>query len=253
VAGRVSRRRGIAFLCCVDDEARFERLQESLALLERPASVELGVFAERGATSLASAYNRLLDAASEWRYKAYVHQDVLVLNHDLIHDVLRIFRRPSIGLVGAAGCRYLPESCVWWDGSGVLGRVVHLEGETGEILELEQPAGLYEPVEAVDGLCLITQHDLPWDESIGGFHLYDVAQSTRFILAGYDVVVPRQREPWFAHEHEELDSKGQAEFLAARDAFRARYDERRRRFARSPVRRRLRRLTTAARVSLRRA
>jgi hypothetical protein len=249
----MSPQRGIAFLCCVNDETRFRRLQQSLAALECPPSLEIGVFSERDAPSLPAAYNRLIAASAGWRYKAYVHQDVVVLNRNLIADVLRLFRRPSIALVGAAGCKHLPESCVWWDGSGVFGRVVHFGGETREVLELEQPVGQYETVEAVDGLCMITQHDLPWDESIGGFHFYDVTQSTRFVLAGYEVVVPHQREPWFGHEHQEPNGGARAEFFAARDAFRARYDAPRAHFARSRIRRRARRLTTAVRASIRRS
>ena len=161
-------------------------------------------------------------SAAAWRYKAYVHQDVVILNRNLVHDVLRLFRRRTLALVGAAGCRYLPESYVWWDGSGVLGRVVEYDDGTERLLDLEQPEGEYELVEAVDGLCLITQHDLPWDEAIEGFHFYDVAQSTRYVLAGYELAVPRQDEPWFGHDFKPWDEERTAEFYAARDAFRRR-------------------------------
>ncbi len=213
-----------AFLTCVRDDALYARLVASIDELERPKGVEIGVFSEREEHSLAAAYNRLQTAAAGWPYKAYVHDDVVILNRSLLVDVLRLFRRRRTALVGAAGCRYLPESCIWWDGSGVLGRVVHLVDGRREAFELEQPAGEFEPVEAVDGLCLITQRDLPWDEEIPGFHFYDAAQSARYRLAGYDAVVPRQDEPWFAHEH--VPGPPSAEYLAARDAFRARYGAR---------------------------
>jgi Glycosyltransferase like family len=211
-----------AFLTCVRDDARYERLRSSIDELARPRGVEVGLFREREEQSLAAAYNRLQAAAAGWRYKAYVHDDVVILNRSLIDHVLRIFRRRRIGLVGAAGCRYLPESCIWWDGSGVLGRVVHLVGDEREPFDLEQPTGKYERVEALDGLCLITQHDLAWDEEISGFHFYDVAQSIRYRLAGYDAVVPRQDEPWFAHDH--VLGAPSPEYFAARDEFRRRYD-----------------------------
>jgi hypothetical protein len=243
----MSRRRGLAFLCCATDDAKLERLRGSIEALERPAGFDVELFVERGATSLTSAYNRLLRAAGAWRYKAYVHQDVVILNRRLVHDVLRLFRHPRIALIGAAGCRYLPESCVWWDGSGVLGRVVEYRDGTERLLELEQPEGEYQAVEAVDGLCLITQHDLPWDEGIEGFHFYDVAQATRFVLAGFDVVVPRQPEPWFAHEETARDEATWQAYYAARDVFRSRYGEARARFARERVRRRARRAAALVR------
>jgi hypothetical protein len=212
-----------AFLTCVRDDALYRRLRTSIEALVLPDDVEGGVFTEREECSLAAAYNRLQAAAAGWRYKAYVHDDVVILNRNLLEDVSRIFRRRRVALVGAAGCRYLPESGIWWNGSGVVGRVVHLVEGRREPLDLEQPAGEYERVEAVDGLCLITQRDLAWDEKIPGFHFYDVAQSIRYRFAGYEVVVPRQDEPWFAHEH--IPGPPSPEYLAARDLFRDRYDE----------------------------
>jgi hypothetical protein len=237
---------GFAFLTCVADQWRFERLLRSIEELAVPGGVELRVFFARGATSLSVAYNRLQAAAAGWRYKAYVHDDIVVLNHALLGDLLRLFRNRRIGLVGAAGCRYLPESCLWWDGSGVFGRVLELSDD--RVLELEQPARAYERVEAVDGIFQVTQHDLPWDEAIPGFHFYDIAQSTQYMLAGYDVVVPHQDEPWVGHDWAARRRISEsAEYLAAREVFRARYGDRRARLARSPIRRRLRRLTAGLR------
>jgi len=238
------RRSGLAFLCCADDDQKLARLRRSIDALELPQGFETELYVERGVASLTSGYNRLLAASAEWRYKAYVHQDVVILNRNLVDDVLRLFRRRTLALVGAAGCRYLPESYVWWDGSGVLGRVVEYDDGTERLLDLEQPEGEYELVEAVDGLCLITQHDLPWDEAIEGFHFYDVAQSTRYVLAGYELAVPRQDEPWFGHDFKPWDEERTVEFYAARDAFRERYDDRRTRFVRSRIRRRARRVVT---------
>ena len=248
MGAEMRRRRGLAFLCCVTDEEKLARLCASIDALVRPEGVEIGVFSERDVSSLPASYNRLRRTAGDWRYKAYVHQDVVVLNRELVPDVLHLFETPTIGLIGAAGCKYLPESCVWWDGSGVFGHVLELDGGVERPLEFEPVAGDYELVEAVDGLCLITQYDLPWDEGVAPFHFYDVAQATRFVLAGYDVVVPRQPTPWFAHDTTELDERARERFNEARDAFRARYGPRRERFARNRLRRRGRRLATKLRT-----
>ena len=35
-----------------------------------------------------------------WRYKAYVHQDVVILNRNLVDDVLRLFRRRTLAVHG---------------------------------------------------------------------------------------------------------------------------------------------------------
>jgi glycosyl transferase family 2 len=229
---------GFAFLCCVSDEDKLHRLRESISALDRPPRIDVELFVETAVGNLAAGYNALMRRTATWRYKAYIHQDVVILNRSLLIDALRLFRRRGIAMIGPAGCRYLPPSCVWWDGSGIVGRVLVLGRDGDRLLEFEQPREDCAAVEAADGLCLITQCDLPWDEEMPGFHFYDVAQCARFTLDGYDVVVPRQAEPWFAHEETVRDEVGWREYYAARDVFRARYGERRLRFARARFRRR---------------
>jgi hypothetical protein len=242
---RLRRSRGVAFLCCADDDEKLDRLGASIDELERPAGVDVAVRVVRGQTSLARGYNLLLAQAAPWRVKVYVHQDVVVL----IRDLLRLFNRRVVGLVGVAGVKYLPPSCVWWDGSGLYGGVLEARPEGPFRLEFEQPAGDYEPVEAVDGLCLATQHDLAWDEAIPGFHFYDVAQSARFRLSGCEVVVPRQAEPWFVHDYRPRDDPASREaYFRSRDAFRERYARVRERHARSRWLRYSKRLAVAAGV-----
>jgi len=131
---------GFAFCCCVTDDVRLAALRRSIDALERPPEVEIGFFEVRDQPSLASAYNRLLEAARGWRYKAYVHQDVEILNRTLVADALRIFSRRRVAMIGAAGARWLPDSLVWWDGSGVFGHVLERHGD-GEVrpLRLEEP------------------------------------------------------------------------------------------------------------------
>jgi len=243
---------GLAFCCCVDDDAKLERLEESIRALEPVAGVDVAMFTIRGESSLARAYNRLLRDAAGWRYKVYVHQDVVLLNRRLIADLVRLFRRRTIGLVGLAGCRFLPPSYVWWNGSGLYGRVFEDRGDGPQLLDFGDPPGDCAPAECVDGLFLATQYDLPWDERIPGFHFYDVAQSTRFLLRGYEVVVARQGEPWVRHDMGVRDKAHLPAYAAAQEAFAALYGRRRDRFVRSRVRRRARRLATRALVALRR-
>ena len=245
------RRNGVAFLSCVDDDRKVERLESSIRALEPLEGIDVGMFTVRGEASLARAYNRLLRDAADWRYKVYVHQDVVLLNRRLVEDLVRLFRHRTIGLVGVAGCRFLPPSGVWWNGSGLYGRVVEDRGSGPQLLDFGDPPDEYAPAECVDGLFLATQYDLPWDERIPGFHFYDVAQSTRFLLDGYEVVVPRQGEAWVRHDMGVRDQAHLPAYAAAQDTFLALYGRRRDRFVRSRVRRRARRLATRAIVSWR--
>jgi glycosyl transferase family 2 len=245
-------RQGVAFLCCFDDPLKVERLERSIAALEPHEGTEVGLFTARGEGSIARTYNRLLREAADWRYKVYVHQDVILLNRRIVADLLRLFRHRTIGLVGVAGCRFLPSSYVWWNGSGLTGRVVEDRGGGPKLLDFGDPSHEYGLAECVDGLFLATQYDLLWDERIPGFHFYDVAQSTRFLLRGYKVVVARQGEPWLRHDIGVRDDSHLPAYETARETFAALYGHRRDRFVRSRVLRRARRLATGALVSVRR-
>jgi Glycosyltransferase like family len=243
-------RQAVAFLCCSDDESKLARLEGSIHALEPHPGTDVGLFAVHERESIGRAYNRLLDQAAGWRYKVYVHQDVVLLNRGLVADLLRLFRHRALALVGVAGVRFLPPSYVWWNGSGLYGRVLEDHGRGPELRDFGDPDGDYARVECVDGLFLATQYDLPWDERIPGFHFYDVAQSTRFLLRGYDVGVARQHDAWVRHDIGERDDRPSPAYESSRLAFAQIYGSRRDRFVRSRVRRRARRLSTRARLAL---
>jgi hypothetical protein len=57
-------------------------------------------------------------------------------------------------------------------------------------------------VEALDGLLLATQTDIPWREDLfDGWDFYDISQCFEMIRHGYRVVVPYQDEPWCYHDN----------------------------------------------------
>ena len=57
------------------------------------------------------------------------------------------------------------------------------------------------PVEAIDGLLMATQYDIPWREDIfKEFDFYDASQSMEFIRKGYKVVVPIMHKPICVHD-----------------------------------------------------
>ena len=56
-------------------------------------------------------------------------------------------------------------------------------------------------MEALDGLLMATQYDVPWREDLfTKWDFYDISQSQEFLRAGYKVVVPNQEEPWCIHD-----------------------------------------------------
>lgn len=190
----------VAFISCVSDE---EWYSESL-LYQKQLKIPEGMSAEFipvvGAPSMCAGYNTGM-AKSDAKYKIYLHQDVLTVNKNLIEDILRIFRDESIGLIGVIGARSLPATGVWWDSLRVVGRVLHAcEPESiMESVNQDEEKRLSE-VEAVDGLLMMTQYDIPWREDIfTDWHLYDTSQCKEFARAGLRTVVPYQEEFWAIH------------------------------------------------------
>jgi len=191
----------IAFITCVNSEDWYSECRLYLEHLELPEGFAAEYLPIRGAASMCAGYNqgqRMSDA----KYKVYLHQDTLVVNKWLVRDLLDLFSDASIGLVGVIGCRSLPKSGVWWDGLRTYGRVLHAcEPESVVDSHCKEPEGKFQELEAVDGLFIATQYDIPWREDIlTGWHMYDTAMCMEMRRAGYKVVVPNQEQDfWCIH------------------------------------------------------
>ena len=193
--------RKICFITCVSQEELYEEALLYLKHLQLPEGMQAEYIGIRGAASMAAGYNAGMRQSAA-KYKVYLHQDTLVVNKSFVADLLSIFEDPSIGALGVIGCRSLPRSGVWWDGLRTYGRVLHAcEPESVVDSRCKEPEGAYMEVEAVDGLLIATQVDLPWREDLfTGWHLYDTSQCREMARHGYKVVVPNQEADfWCIH------------------------------------------------------
>lgn len=191
----------IAFITCVNSEDWYSECRLYLESLNIPEGMTAEFIPVHGAASMCAGYNRGMNM-SDARYKVYLHQDTLVVNKNLVQDLLSIFADETIGAVGVIGCRSLPRSGVWWDGLRTYGRVLHAcEPESVVDSHCREPEGAYQEVEAVDGLFIATQYDVPWREDIfTGWHLYDTSICKEMQRRGYKVVVPNQEQDfWCIH------------------------------------------------------
>ena len=87
-----------------------------------------------------------------------------------------------------------------WNGPRIGKLYFNMIYQSGEsvIGEIE---GKYQEVEAIDGLLMATQYDVPWREDLfDKWDFYDISQSAEFLKAGYKVVVPNQTHPWCIHD-----------------------------------------------------
>lgn len=170
--------------------------------LKVPTGCQIEVIPIWNATSMASGYNMGMKK-TDAKYKVYLHQDCFILNENFLHDMTKVFEDASVGMMGVIGTKRLSASGIWWNElDNVRGSVFLYDmsdnGEPDNILAIgDRP---YTEVEALDGIILATQYDLPWREALfDGWHFYDISQCQEFRKRGLKVVVPYQEDPWVIH------------------------------------------------------
>ncbi len=142
--------------------------------------------------TIAQAYNK---GANEAKYDClvFVHEDVEFLTKDWGCALMDILKKKSIGAVGVAGSTYLNERGVWAEVGVpfVKGRLVHRDGGRLFVSTYSEEKR-DEKVVVLDGCFLACRKEVakevPFDETMDGFHFYDVDWSLR-IVQKYDVLV----------------------------------------------------------------
>lgn len=190
----------IAFIICVNNELYFEECKYYIERLEVPAGYDIDVIGIWEADSMCAAYN-LGMRSSDAKYKVYMHQDVFIRDSRFLEKTLRIFKEhPKTGMIGMAGGIGIPENGVVYSSWNV-GKVDCREPDLSYVLLCGPNQTKDQTVDAVDGLLMMTQYDLPWREDLfSDFDFYDVSQAFEFRRAGYEIVVPYQEEPWVVHD-----------------------------------------------------
>jgi hypothetical protein len=154
------------------------------------------------AASMAAGYNRGMHR-SDAKYKIYLHQDVFIVHQRFLYELLRLFEKQEIGMIGMIGSPKLPQNAVMWGGRERVGKIYGYKNNILHATEFVpgEINGAYCEVEAVDGLLIATQYDVEWREDLfDGWDFYDISQSAEFRKRGYLIVVPNQKEPWCLHD-----------------------------------------------------
>lgn len=188
----------VCFVICSSDPLYTEECLHYIYHLNVPEGYQIEVLTVEGAKSMAAGYNEAMQSSGA-KYKVYLHQDTFIINRDFIRDFIGVFQKDEqIGMIGMIGSPELPDSGVMWEGRRC--GAVYLPGYLRD--NLFRPGGTeLTEVEAIDGLLMITQYDIPWREDIfDKWDFYDCSQSQEFIRRGYKVVVPALDEPWCMHD-----------------------------------------------------
>lgn len=199
---RLLKNNKVCFIACVNDEFFYEESVLYIKYLHVPAGMQVDLLAVRGAESMAAGYQAAMEA-SDAKYKIYIHQDVFIVNPNLLSDIINVFcNHPEIGLLGTAGTVTLDmNNPVWWENSTRCGKAY--SKKSPEEIQMDvfgEFAGDFLQVDALDGIFLATQYDIPWRTDLfRGWHFYDISQSQEFIKQGYQVVIANQVEPWLIH------------------------------------------------------
>ena len=184
---------------CVNNESYVKEQMRYLNALYVPEGYEIDVLTIWEAKSMTAGYNEGM-RSTDAKYKVYLHQDVFIVNKNFLQDILNIFTDSGIGMIGMVGVPVLPENGIMWNDErvGMLYFNMNYQSGASVIGEID---GECAEVDAIDGLLMATQYDIPWREDLfQNWDFYDISQSQEFIRAGYKVVVPNQGEPWCIHD-----------------------------------------------------
>lgn len=189
----------VCFIFCSNDQLYTEECLYYINHLRIPEGYQVDALAIEGAVSMAAGYNEGM-RASDAKYKVYLHQDVFIVNPDFIQNFIDIFRKdPQIGMIGMIGSPRLPDTGIMWDDERC--GAIYVPAYNKEPLFRPGGDGELTEVEAIDGLLMITQYDIPWREDLfDKWDFYDCSQSQEFIRRGYKIVVPWMKEPWCLHD-----------------------------------------------------
>ena len=143
--------------------------------------------------SLTEVYNEIINESEN---------DIIVLCHDDIYfetnswgnKLLKHFKKTDYGVLGVAGSTYLPTSGQWWEDRRKMVGIVNHEHE-GKKWESKYSDNLGDKIKEtviVDGLFIALHKQKikqTFDETVKGFHMYDVDFTFRNYLEGIKVGV----------------------------------------------------------------
>ena len=160
------------------------------------------VFDLPAAGSIFASYNALLDRAAaleELEALVLVHQDAEIVSAELCSTIRVTLADPDVGLIGCAGAIGV-RNIAWWEGSVTLSSFINRYEEHGggDLHAFSWNWGDAPPyartgeVDALDGFLLVLSpwvaRNLRFDETLGGFHGYDLDFCLQVREAGRKVV-----------------------------------------------------------------
>jgi hypothetical protein len=170
--------------------------QEYIDYLQRTSglkNVEVIQKVNNGEKSLSEVYNEILNESKN-DYVILCHDDLEFDTKDWGKKIIKHFDKSDFGVLGVAGTTEIPESGMWWqDKRKMIGIVNHKhEGKKWESKYSKSWGDEINECCFVDGLFIAinkTKLKEKFDESVDGFHFYDVHFSVNNFLKGVKIGV----------------------------------------------------------------
>lgn len=167
---------------------------EFIEQLKKTCGVQFDVVQviNNGEKSLSQVYNEVL-SASKTDIIVFCHDDIIFETKKWGKKLLNNFQNSDYGILGLAGSTFLPESGKWWEAPITMRGIVNHQHE-GRKWESKYSVneGKISPTVLIDGLFIAfdkTKIKSKFDETVDGFHFYDVTFSYANYLNGVKVGV----------------------------------------------------------------
>lgn len=170
--------------------------QKHIKHIEETAGIHKGLeviqYINNGEYSLTELYNKGLQESKN-NIVIFCHDDIIFDTKNWGKKLLKVIdKNPDYGIIGIAGSRELPSSGKWWENPlHMYGQVFHQQGNNRWLSKYSPKKPLFlDNVVIVDGLFFVVKKDQikeRFDESVKGFHFYDVDFSFRNYIAGVKV------------------------------------------------------------------
>ena len=154
--------------------------------------IEFLGYENKGEFSLTEIYNRGLKESKN-NIVVFCHSDITIETKQWGNKLIKMFEKnPEFGIIGVAGSKYMPESGQWWSNpKKMYGRVAHThEGKTWLSSYSDDLGQTLEEVVVCDGVWFAldkTKIKKEFNESVKGFHFYDVTFTFENYLEGVKV------------------------------------------------------------------
>lgn len=194
----------IAFIICTNNDLLLEETVHYMNHLIVPDGYMTDLLTIQEASSITAGYCEAM-SQTDAKYKIYMHQDVFILNRNILKDLLSIFQSdPRIGMVGMVGYDTVSPDGIMWHKKRLGNLYERKPNDTYPALSQYQYSltedGYFYAAE-IDGFFMATACDLPWNtEVLKGWDFYDAFQSIHYLTSGYKIVVPIQKYPWCMHD-----------------------------------------------------